>query len=144
MDKKCLDFSRINSPEKEETLISDLVDMVLAKLTPPDDVKVVTDIATDIPKIYVDPRQTGQVLDNLFTNAYQAMPEGGELKIETKKSKVHISFKDTGSGISKENMGKLFEPLFFTTKARRIGLRLSISKKLVEANGGRIKVKSGE
>ena len=52
-----------------------------------------------------------------------------------------IAVKDTGTGITPENMEKLFEPLF-TTKAKGIGLGLAVSKKLAEANGGRIEVES--
>lgn len=54
---------------------------------------------------------------------------------------IAIVVKDTGVGISPENMKKLFEPLF-TTKAKGIGLGLAVSQKLVEANGGRIEVQS--
>ena len=54
---------------------------------------------------------------------------------------VAIAVKDTGTGITPENMEKLFEPLF-TTKAKGIGLGLAVSKKLAEANGGRIEVES--
>ena len=54
---------------------------------------------------------------------------------------VGIAVTDTGVGISPENMSKLFEPLF-STKSKGIGLGLTVSKKLAEANGGRIEVKS--
>jgi len=95
--------------------------------------------------VYVDPQQIHQVLVNLVTNAYDAMPEGGKLTInaQVKKSQVHLAFADTGCGISKKSMDNLFEPLF-TTKARGIGLGLAISKNLIESNGGSIKVKSKE
>ncbi|MDD2301761.1 MAG: ATP-binding protein [Eubacteriales bacterium] len=107
----------------------------------------------------------GQVLRNLVTNAVQAMPGGGTLrinaqrvssskfKVESSNRKletsnlqletdfVEISIKDTGEGISPENMGKLFQPLF-TTKSRGIGLGLVVCKNLTEANGGRIEVES--
>jgi signal transduction histidine kinase len=54
---------------------------------------------------------------------------------------IMISVQDTGVGIPPENMNKLFEPLF-TTKAKGIGLGLTVTRKLAEANGGRIEVKS--
>jgi signal transduction histidine kinase len=89
-----------------------------------------------------------QVLGNLTTNACQAMAEGGKLTISAQpvalgdgQPAVSIRVIDTGSGITAENLKKLFEPLF-TTKARGIGLGLAVSKKLAEANGGRIEVES--
>jgi signal transduction histidine kinase len=97
----------------------------------------------------VDPRQISQILENLVVNAFQAMPEGGELIIHGKadikdgRNCVSVSIRDTGSGISKENMGKLFEPLF-TTKPRGIGLGLAVCRKLIEANEGWIEVQSEE
>jgi two-component system NtrC family sensor kinase len=54
---------------------------------------------------------------------------------------VRIAVKDTGTGITPENMKKLFEPLF-TTRITGIGLGLAVSQKLAEANGGRIEVQS--
>jgi signal transduction histidine kinase len=67
------------------------------------------------------------------------------LIIDGKREKdiVKISITDTGCGISVENMNKIFEPLF-TTKARGIGLGLSVSKKLLEINGGKLEVESTE
>jgi signal transduction histidine kinase len=67
--------------------------------------------------------------------------ENREQEEENDGQWVRIMVKDTGTGISPENMQKLFEPLF-TTKAAGIGLGLAVSKKLAEANGGHIEVES--
>ena len=140
-----LDFSRVKSIDKEEIGITDLIAQILERQPAPENMEIVTTIPPGLPLIFVDPLQIGQVFDNLINNAYQAMPEGGKLTIEAKSEgdMVHVSVTDTGSGISKENMGKLFEPLF-TTRARGIGLGLAVSKNLMEANGGGIEVESEE
>ena len=141
-----LDFSRTRFPDREKIAISDLVAQVLERCPAPDNVEVTTEIAPDLPPVLVDPRQIGQVLGNLVTNAYQAMPDGGRLTIETsevfrKPRSVAISISDNGCGISEENRAKIFEPLF-TTKAKGIGLGLAMSKNLLEANGGSIGMES--
>jgi signal transduction histidine kinase len=71
------------------------------------------------------------------------MPNGGKLTITSEKynGEVKFVFTDTGVGISEENLNRLFEPLF-TTKARGMGLGLSICKRIVEAHGGTITVES--
>ena len=101
------------------------------------------DIPNNLPKAFADPRQMEQVLGNLVLNAFQAMQVGGKLTISAaiQSDMIIIEVHDTGTGILPENMGKLFEPLF-TTKTAGIGLGLAVSKKLAEANGGRIEVTS--
>jgi len=138
-----LDLSRAKPAKREEIAVSTLVARLLKKQPPPEKVKVTTRTASDLPPIFVDPRQIEQVLTNLVINAYQAMPEGGRLTIEARaeKGQVYLSITDAGCGISQENMERLFEPLF-TTKAKGIGLGLAVSKNLVEANGGSIEVES--
>ncbi len=138
-----LDFSRTRPPARERAAVSELVAAVLKKRTPPEDVEVTTQIVSDLPPVYVDPYQVEQVLANLITNAYQAMPEGGFLTISARveKGQVALSVADTGVGIPEENMAKLFEPLF-TTKTKGLGLGLMVVKTLVEANGGNVEVQS--
>ena len=138
-----LDFSRTRIPDREEIAVSELAAGVLEKRPPPEEVEATTEIAPDLPPVYVDPHQMELVLANLVANAYQSMPEGGKLTIsaQAEEDRVALSISDTGGGIREENMAKLFEPLF-TTKARGIGLGLATSRILVEANGGSIEVAS--
>ena len=138
-----LDISRTQPAERKKIVVSELVDQALEKQPPPEGIKVTTKIPSGLPPVFIDPLQISQVLVNLITNAYQAMGKGGTLTIKarTDKDKVSLSITDTGCGISKENMNKLFEPLF-TTRSRGIGLGLSVSKNLLEVNGGSIEVES--
>ncbi len=140
-----LDVARTKPAEREQIAVCDMVAQALEKKPPPEVVKVTTEIAADLPTVFVDSQQMGQVLINLITNAFQAMPEGGTITFnaQAEKDKVHLFITDTGCGISEQSMEKLFEPLF-TTKARGIGLGLSVSKSLVEVNEGSIKVESEE
>jgi PAS domain S-box-containing protein len=152
-----LTFASLKSSDQEPVSIPDLVQRVLLRFPVPWPVEVVLKLPPSLPKIFADLRQMEQVLGNLVVNACQAMTsfsgshpagsggraEGGVLTITAsrKKEMVAIAVQDTGEGIPPENMRKLFEPLF-TTKARGIGLGLSISQKLAELNGGRIEVMS--
>ena len=118
---------------------------ILEKNPPPEQVTVIDKTVMDLPSIYVDAQQISQVLINLINNAYQAMPDGGELLLQAKVEGEYIglSLSDTGCGMSAETLEKIFEPLF-TTKARGIGLGLAVSRNLIEVNGGQIEVKSTE
>ena len=138
-----LDFGRVISAEPEQGSVDNLVHRTLERFPVPEGIGTAINIPDDLPMVYADPRQVEQVLGNLVTNACQAMNQEGKLTISTRlqKKMVGIAVKDTGTGITPENMKKLFEPLF-TTKVKGIGLGLSVSRKLAEANGGRIEVES--
>ena len=84
-----------------------------------------------------------RVFVNLLLNAVQAMPNGGELTVKSERQgkNVLIHFQDTGVGILKENLPRLFDPLF-TTKAKGQGLGLAVCKRLVDAHEGSISVES--
>jgi len=101
----------------------------------------------------VDQDQMKQVFWNLAVNAFDAMPSGGELSITAGRRKVdvggykveviEVSFHDTGEGIPKKNLNKIFLP-FFTTKQRGSGLGLAAVHRIVDLHGGWIKVESQE
>jgi PAS domain S-box-containing protein len=142
-----LDFSRIKSVDSEPLVVAETVRYVLDRYPVPEGISVSLSLPETLPRAYADPRQVGQVLGNLVVNACQAMKDGGKLEISAKRTRVAgkpfvaIAVKDTGVGIPPENMEKIFEPLF-TTKAKGIGLGLAVSRKLAEANGGKIEVQS--
>jgi len=98
-----------------------------------------------LPKIFIDRRRMSQVMGNLLDNALKFTPEKGRVEIEVKKIKndIVVSIKDTGIGMSKETLKKLFTPFFqaksdITRKYGGTGLGLSICKGLIEAHGGKI------
>lgn len=140
-----LDFSRVKEPRRERVAASEIVENQIARLAESDSVAVRREIPKDLPPVSVDPVQVGQVLFNLLTNAVQAMGDaGGTLTVaagEGPPGKVWIEVRDTGPGIPPENLERIFEPLF-TTRARGIGLGLSVSRSLVEANDGTIEASS--
>lgn len=111
-------------------------------------VEVVTELDETIPKIEIDEKQIQQVLVNLGLNGIQAMPGGGVLRIfsrgwktSDKERFVEIWVKDSGKGISPQDMSRIFTP-FFTTRHTGTGLGLSISQKIVRQHHGKIEVNS--
>jgi len=97
----------------------------------------------NLPKILMDERYMKQALLNLITNAKAAMPEGGVFTIATNHvdNEIRISLCDTGVGISKENIAKIFEP-YFTTKETGTGLGLTQVYKIIREHRGEITVDS--
>ncbi len=136
------DFAKESTPHFEETNVKSLTDQALSMIEIPDNIKVSTVVADDF-KAKIDPEQMKRVFVNLINNAIQAMPKGGKLTIKASKTKNYssIAFQDTGIGIPGEIKTKIFSPLF-TTKSKGQGFGLAVCKKLVEAHGGKITVKS--
>ncbi len=94
----------------------------------------------------LDPRLMRQVFVNLATNAVQAMPSGGTLKVslarlEGERPSVRVAFEDTGHGIPADVLPRIFEP-FFTTRARGTGLGLALVKRIVEGHRGTVSAES--
>ncbi|OGL50692.1 MAG: hypothetical protein A3C43_09690 [Candidatus Schekmanbacteria bacterium RIFCSPHIGHO2_02_FULL_38_11] len=111
-------------------------------------IKIEKELKRDLPSIFADSNQLQQVFLNLFTNARDAMLEGGIIKVKTclkenDASLVVVLISDTGAGISQENIKKIWEP-FFTTKdtGKGTGLGLSVSYGIIKGFGGDIEVES--
>ncbi|MGH7652951.1 MAG: sensor histidine kinase [Gemmatimonadaceae bacterium] len=140
-----LDFARVKTPQFDNVPVEKIVRDQLERVGNLNGVKLVEKIAPNLPALRVDPVQIGQVVLNLFTNALQAMDgKSGTLEIRAARGSngfVRLEVIDTGVGMTREQLDKVFEPLF-TTKARGIGLGLAVSRSLVLANGGEISVSS--
>jgi signal transduction histidine kinase len=143
-----LDFTRITPPSQVKVDIKNIINESLSWIVIPPQITVKANLNGHSQAIRTDPEQISRVFANLISNAIQAMSapsqeKEAELNIETdeKDGFLRVNFRDNGSGIKKENLEKIFEPLF-TTKPKGIGLGLAISKRLVEQNGGSIEVAS--
>jgi PAS domain S-box-containing protein len=137
-----LDYSREMQLQLQPTTPKSMVKQALEKTIIPENVRV-EDTASDNPMILVDEAKMRRVVTNLIENAVDAMPEGGNLSISSMRSEDQISIRiaDTGVGIPKEHLSKLWRTLY-TTKAKGMGLGLAIAKRIVEAHGGSISVES--
>jgi len=138
-----LQFGRVAAPSRRAADLNSLVREAAQRTRCPPRVRIRYDFASALPTVYVDPDQMGHVFRNLADNAIQAMSEGGMLVISSSAPNRHVqvSFCDTGPGMDKATMQRIFDPLF-STKARGFGLGLTICQSVVEKHGGRIKVKS--
>jgi PAS domain S-box-containing protein len=135
------DYARPIIPENVEIDIKALIEDVIRSIPPMDGVLVKTHVPNL--RLMADPHLLQRVFANLFLNAVQAMPGGGELNISasSEDNSVSISVSDTGTGIRADLKDKLFKPLF-TGKAKGTGLGLAVVKRIVEAHSGQITVES--
>ncbi|KPA19431.1 integral membrane sensor signal transduction histidine kinase [Candidatus Magnetomorum sp. HK-1] len=109
-------------------------------------ISIIVDVEDGTPEIETDRKKLQQILLNLINNAFQAIDDGGSLKIKIgmiSSDLVRLSIEDTGTGIAEHHLNKVFEP-FFTTKeeGKGTGLGLSITFGLVKKLHGNISVKS--
>ena len=107
------------------------------------EISINRELSDTLPQACVDANQLSQVFVNLILNALDAMPDGGYLTVRSyeKDSSVIIEFKDTGIGIPKENLMKIFDP-FYTTKEKGTGLGLAVSYNIVKKMDGILSVES--
>jgi PAS domain S-box-containing protein len=146
-----LSFARRHEPEKHLISLNEVIEKTLelrAHQMKVNNIEVVVEFATDLPKTTADFFQMQQVFVNIINNAEQAMVEAhrkGRLVVKTQKAgnMIQATFADDGPGISEDNLKRIFDP-FFTTKevGKGTGLGLSICYGIVEAHGGRIYARS--
>lgn len=150
--RRLLDFARQTESTRTRADLNEVLEDVIEltrHLMKTSGVLFMQDLAPGLPWVSIDRNQMKQVFLNLFHNALQAMPTGGELKLQTRKAIrdgrawVIASVRDSGQGISLEHRERVFEP-FFTTKSDQggTGLGLSVTYGIVTDHGGRIEVES--
>jgi len=153
-----LDFGRVRNPVLRPTDINEVLKSsaeLLGNTFQERGVKLAWKLS-DIPTAQLDPDQVSQVFINIMRNAVDAMPDGGTLEISTDIVKkafrakrangkvdqwIKISISDTGCGIPREDIDKIFDP-FFSSKPKGTGLGLAISYGIVRDHGGSISVRS--
>ncbi len=114
------------------------------------DISFSLDLPPDLPKLQADAAQMQTCFLNILTNAIQAMPAGGKIRVSARRvspnghpESLQLRFADTGPGIPAENRERVFSQ-FFSTKTTGFGLGLAITKKIVEDHGGSIHVADGD
>jgi two-component system sensor kinase FixL len=109
----------------------------------PSNIAAALDFPRDLPRALGDEPQIRIVLANLIRNGRDAMPTGGKLTIAGRDidGAVEASVTDTGIGIPSEDLGRIMEPLY-STKARGLGLGLSIARAIVDKNKGSLRAAS--
>jgi len=158
--KRLMAFARQEEPKVESVDVAELIESVLVLLRrqmEKQNIVLVTDLPDHLPHILGDRDQLQQVFLNLIMNAWQAMPEGGQIKIscmvqengtdsdQSMAKHLNLQISDTGSGISRDHMQHIFEP-FFTTKdvGDGTGLGLAITHRIIEDHNSQIIVDSEE
>jgi PAS domain S-box-containing protein len=149
--KGLLKFARQTKPERVPVSINEIIQVTLrlrAYELQTNNIKVVTNLANDLPLTVADPGQLQQVFINLAVNAETEMKLAhgkGKLRIKTERLDdiIRISFKDDGPGIAEKNLGRIFDP-FFTTRdvGKGTGLGLSICHGIINEHGGKIYAES--
>ncbi len=148
-------FVTLNRPKTldlKPTDLNMLTDQVIAEftlMTENTKVTVITNYATDLPRLQLDPGLIRQTLFNLIQNSIQAMPKGGRIYITTQPTQtlaghgIEIEIRDTGIGIPPEIQERIFDA-YFTTKENEggMGLGLAIAHQIITAHRGRIELKS--
>jgi len=139
-------FSKTQPMELKPCKVNSLIEESLALIQYDErvqDITVVRDLWPDIPAITMDGSMLSQVIVNIVLNAADAMPNGGTLTIRSRveNNSIVIDFEDTGVGIDKENLSRIFDP-FYTTKEHGTGLGLAVSYSIIKKLNGSLTAES--
>jgi PAS domain S-box-containing protein len=142
--KDCLSFSKSGDLNRTEEDIGLIFEELLSLITPHADlngVSICLKISKSFPQILVDRDKLKQALLNVILNAIEVMTGGGDITITVSKEDncLNIFIKDTGPGISEDQHGKIFD-LFYSTKSGGTGVGLAVTKNIIHAHGGNIRL----
>ncbi|HEX2227030.1 MAG TPA: ATP-binding protein [Candidatus Binatia bacterium] len=143
-----MEFARPRTPEFASTDVKEVIAKtfdLLARRLQHDQIEARDDTDAVLPMLDADPQLLQQVLVNLCSNSLDAMSPGGILSVAVKLERtdtLSIVVADTGFGIDRQSLGKIFQPFFSAKKRRGLGLGLPICDRIVKAHGGSIEVKS--
>jgi two-component system NtrC family sensor kinase len=147
--KDLLHFSRQTEPVRSPGNINGLIEKVILLLKNQfllQNINVVKNLDPGLPKIIIDKSKIEQVFTNVMMNSLDALPEKGELVIESRRAtnpeRVEVLFRDNGCGIPEKEIGKIFDPFFSTKGTKGTGLGLSVSYGIIRQHGGKIDVRS--
>jgi two-component system sensor kinase FixL len=137
------DVAKLPDANLKATRLGETLRTAVGSVGLPSRISVEFEFGKSLPDVLVDESQIMIAFKNLIRNARDAMPGKGTLSLQasTTDDSVSFHFSDTGTGISTENLERILEPLF-TTKARGMGLGLSITRAIVEKNKGQLSVES--
>jgi len=143
-------FTKLGEPVIKVIRLPELIDRVLAAQAGrfhQAQVEVHTAFPSILPPVPADPELLSLALENLVTNALEAMPKGGSLEIAlaVEPNRVHLTVKDTGQGISPEDLARVFDP-FFSTKPQGTGMGLTTVYHIIANHLGEVEIdsKSGQ
>jgi signal transduction histidine kinase len=137
-----IEYSQVINLQPTVTDPKSLTELSLNQIGTPANIEIIN-LAPAKPSIVIDADRIERAFVGIIKNAFDAMPQGGQLIIKSQVTDAGVvfSFQDTGFGMSQDTLGKLWTPLF-TTKAKGMGFGLAICKRIVEAHGGEITAKS--
>jgi signal transduction histidine kinase len=141
-----LQFARLPKPQRQPLDLNTWLAEKLAFLNTSLEracIKLRTMFDPCLKSVNADPEQLWQAILNLIRNAIEAMPQGGELTVDTREDSQHaaVSIRDQGKGMTSEQLGRMFVP-FFSTKPSGTGLGLTLVQQIITEHGGHVQCES--
>jgi len=133
----------VHRTQRRPSDIGKVVEESVLRLNAPDDITINISLNLADPMVWIDRALVLETLVNLETNAVEAMPSGGDLSLDVRddEQRIVITLKDTGRGITPENMDRIFVP-YFTTKPAGLGLGIPLAYAAVKAHAGTMEIQS--